>query len=150
MNDLERLLAERACERLMVDYARAVDSGRASAIADLFTVDGVWTGDDGRAFDGQDAIRAAFVRRQARTARVSRHVITNVSVDIADDATANGHALLINYRHDRSEGTGDGPIAARQPKFVGDYHLTFAAPGGTWRIRSLRFELAFLRGHEPA
>jgi hypothetical protein len=46
MDDLERLLAERACERLIVEYCRLVDFGEAARIADLFTEGGVWSGVD--------------------------------------------------------------------------------------------------------
>ena len=143
-----RLIAERACERLMYQYARFVDSGEAARIADLFTDDGVWTAADGRSMDGQDQIRAAFSARQALTRRLSRHVITNVLIDVHSDTEASGTAYLVNYRHD---GTGDRverPGPARHPKFVGDYHLEFRSLDGEWRIARLRFDLLFLRRSE--
>ena len=52
-DQLERLVAERACERLVLEYARLVDSGSASQIADLFTDDGEWLGADGRGMHGR-------------------------------------------------------------------------------------------------
>jgi SnoaL-like domain len=48
MDELERLLAERACERLIIEYCRRVDFGNARLIADLFTEDGQWEGVDHR------------------------------------------------------------------------------------------------------
>jgi hypothetical protein len=36
---LSRLLDERACERLVIDYTHLVDFGEAARIADLFTED---------------------------------------------------------------------------------------------------------------
>jgi uncharacterized protein (TIGR02246 family) len=146
---ITRLLAERACERLIYQYARFVDSGEAARIAELFTDDGVWTAADGRSMDGQDQIRAAFTARQALTRRLSRHVITNVLVDVDSDSEASGTACLVNYRHD---GTGDPverPGPARHPKFVGDYHLEFRNLDGEWRIARLRFDLLFLRRSQP-
>ncbi len=147
---IKRLLAERACDRLIYQYAHFVDSGEAARIVDLFTDDGVWTGADGRSMDGQDQIRAAFSARQALTRRLSRHVITNVLVDVHSDYEASGTAYLVNYRHD---GTGDQverPGPARHPKFVGDYHLEFRSLDGEWRIARLRFDLLFLRRSELA
>jgi SnoaL-like domain len=52
-----RLLDERACERLIIDYTHLVDFGEAARIADLFMTDGVWEA-GGLRMDGQDAIRA--------------------------------------------------------------------------------------------
>jgi uncharacterized protein (TIGR02246 family) len=145
---MSRLIAERACERLMYQYARFVDSGEAARIADLFTDDGVWTAADGRSMEGQHQIRAAFSARQALTRRLSRHVITNVLIDVHSDTDASGTAYLVNYRHDGTGDTVERPGPARHPKFVGDYHLGFRSLDGAWRIASLRFDLVFLRRSE--
>jgi uncharacterized protein (TIGR02246 family) len=145
---MNRLIAERACERLMYQYARFVDSGEAARIADLFTDDGVWTAANGRSMDGQDQIRAAFSARQALTRRLSRHVITNVLIDVHNDTEASGTAYLVNYRHDGSGDAVERPGPARHPKFVGDYHLGFRSLDGEWRIARLRFDLLFLRRSE--
>lgn len=143
--DLSRLFAERACERLIYDYARFVDSGEAARIADLFTEDGVWTGANGHSMNGHAELRAAFSGRQALTRRLSRHVMTNVVVDVQSDDRATGIAYLINYRHDSDSDTPERPGPARHPKFVGDYHLEFRRENGEWRIATLRFDLLFLR-----
>jgi uncharacterized protein (TIGR02246 family) len=142
---VERLLAERACERAVLEYARLVDSGRASRIADLFTDDGEWIGADGRGMHGKDEIRAAFTTREALGRRQSRHVITNVIIDIDGPDTARGIAYLVNFRHDAEGTVAAHPAPADHPKFVGDYHLTFRRVGQRWHIATLRFDLAFLR-----
>ena len=146
--DTNRLIAERDCERLIYQYARFVDIGEAARIADLFTDDGVWTAADGRSMDGQDQIRAAFSARQALSRRLSRHVITNVLIDVHSDTEASGTAYLVNYRHDGTGDTVQRPGPARHPKFVGDYHLRFRRLDGKWRIASLCFDLLFLRRSE--
>jgi uncharacterized protein (TIGR02246 family) len=140
-----RLLVERDCQRLEHEYAWLVDSGAASAVADLFTDDGVWLGADGRGMRGQDEIRKAFSYREGLARRQSRHVMTNVRIDQEDRAHAAGTAYLINYRHDATDGVAARPAPADHPKFVGDYHFTFRQTPAGWRIESLRFELAFLR-----
>jgi uncharacterized protein (TIGR02246 family) len=143
--DVSRVLDERACERLVYQYARFVDGGEAGRVADLFTRDGVWIGADGRSMNGQDEVRAAFAGRQTITRRLSRHVMTNVLIDGHSDSEASGIAYLINYRHDAATDTPEKPGPARHPKFVGDYHFTFRRSEDGWRISSLRFDLVFLR-----
>lgn len=149
-DDLDRLLAEHACERLIYSYARYVDSGEAGQVADLFTEDGVWTGADGRSMNGREQLRNAFLGRQGLTRRLSRHVMTNVHIDVHSENEATGIAYLINYRHDGPNETVEKPGPARHPKFVGDYHLTFRRIDNQWRIATLRFDLIFLRRSESS
>ena len=149
-DEIERLLAERSCERLMLEYARCVDGGRASGIADLFTEDGEWIGADGRGMHGRAEMVAAFTAREGLSRRQSRHVMTNVLVDIEGPDTARGIAYLINFRHDARGDEAAHPAPADHPKFVGDYHLTFRRVDGRWRIATLRFDLAFLRQRKEA
>jgi uncharacterized protein (TIGR02246 family) len=144
-DDVELIAAERACERLIYQYARFVDTGDAARVAELFTPDGVWIGADGRSLNGQDQVRAAFSARQALARRLSRHVMTNVLIEVHGASEASGTAYLINYRHDTGGELATTPGPARHPKFVGDYHLSFRRTEGEWRIASLRFDLIFLR-----
>jgi ketosteroid isomerase-like protein len=143
-DELRRLLDERACERLMVDYAWYVDTGHAARIADLFTPDGLWEGADGGRMEGADAIRRAMAGRQGLTRRTSMHVCTNlrVTLDGPDDAT--GSCYLLNVRHD-DQGEAQLPAPAKVPKLTGIYHDRFVRTPEGWRIAHLRFELRFLR-----
>jgi len=143
---LARLLAERACERLVVDYTHLVDFGEAARIADLFTDDGVWEG-PGLVMSGRAEILAGFGRRQEVTRRVSRHVCTNVAIDVISGDEAVGRAYLVNFRHDRR--AGDDPAApapAGLPKYVGEYHDRFVRTADGWRFAIRRFDVQFLRG----
>lgn len=146
---LDRIIGERACERLVYEYAWLVDSGAASGVADLFTDDGEWLGADGRGMRGNEEIRVAFTGREGITRRRSRHVMTNVRIDHDGDDRAVGTAYLINYRHDATGDVAADPAPADHPKFVGDYHLTFRRTPDGWRIETLRFDLAFLREPRP-
>src|SRR5262245_17290837 len=132
MDDLARLLIERTCERLVADYARFVDFGEASRIADLFAADGVWESGDLKMV-GRDAVRAGFARREGVTRRVSRHVCTNVAIDVLDADQARGLSYLINYRHDRRDGDdAAAPAPSGHPKFVGEYHDRFVRTPEGW------------------
>lgn len=139
----QQLADERACERLIMRYTHLVDGGRAVEIADLFTEDGVWRTDE-FAMDGQEEIRAGFGRRQGVTRRQSRHVCTNVIVDVDGDR-ATGLCYLVNYRHDSTSGVAEHPAPADVPKFVGEYHDTFVRTPDGWRFQDRYCDMVFVR-----
>ena len=144
MNDeLQRMLDERACERLITDYTHLVDFGNAPDIADLFVEDSRWYTDD-MSMDGQVGIREGFTHRQRVTRRQSRHVCTNMAVTVAGD-TAIGLSDLVNDRHDSETGVAETPAPAGLPKYVGQYHDTFVRTAEGWRIKDRYFVTAFLR-----
>jgi len=149
MDDLARLVAERACERLLYEYVRRVDFGAAASLADLFTADGVWEA-EGLVLDGREAIRAHFLRRQGVVRRVSRHFITNAAIDVdAGGDAAQGIAYFFNLRVDRPEGDLALPVAARLPKYTGEYVSSFAREDGAWRLTRLRVDVTFMRAPTP-
>jgi len=140
---LTRIVDERECERLILEYTHLVDFGRAPEIADLFTTDGVWRSDD-LVMDSQDEIRAGFQRRQGVTRRQSRHVCTNIVVNIeGDQATALSY--LVNYRYDSPTGQAEVPSPSGAPKYVGEYRDAFVRTELGWRFKDRYFQLAFVR-----
>jgi hypothetical protein len=143
-SELQRLLDERACEQLINEYCRRVDFGNARAIADLFTEDGEWEGVDLK-LTGREEIRDWFTRRENVTRRVSRHVCTNVMVQLTGEDEAESVAYMINYRHDRPEGDTSLPVVMEVPKFVGELHDRFRRTPEGWRFSSRRVTLAFVR-----
>jgi ketosteroid isomerase-like protein len=149
MDDLARLVAERACERLLVEYVRRVDFGEAASLADLFTADGIWEA-EGLVLDGREAIRKHFLRRQGVIRRVSRHLVTNVAVDVEGDDAARSLSYFSNLRVDRAEDDLSLPVAIGFPKYTGEYHTTFRREGGEWRMVRHRVEVTFLRAPTPA
>ena len=86
-----------------MEYCRLVDFGEAAAVADLFTEDAQWRGTD-LLLEGREEIRAWFVKREGIARRVSRHVFTNVIVEVLSPSEANCLSYMINFRHDREEG----------------------------------------------
>jgi hypothetical protein len=144
MDELERLLAERACERLIVEYCRRVDFGHAARIAELFCEDGSWEGVD-LLLTGRDEIHAWFAKREGVTRRVSRHVCTNVAIDLVSPDEATSLCYMINYRHDRREGDRSLPVPAEVPKFVGELHDRFRRTPDGWQFASRRVEVSFVR-----
>jgi uncharacterized protein (TIGR02246 family) len=148
--DLDTMQAERECERLVYRYAWLVDSGEAAAIADLFAEDGTWAAGGGEPMRGRDGIRAGFEARQAVARRQSRHVMTNVLIDVTGPDTATGRVYLVNFRHDSPSGVAEKPAPADVPKYVGEYNLSFRRVDGAWLFHTLELDLAFVRGSRPS
>ncbi|MGW1546864.1 nuclear transport factor 2 family protein [Streptomyces sp. NPDC002346] len=141
---LERLLAIEECQRLTVEYAHRIDHGRAVSVADLFTEDGAWRSPTIDAV-GRDRLRAFFARRDALTDRVTRHVVTNIAVDVLDADHARGRSVAVELRDDRS---ADGLAVDTRPAIVGDYEDAFVRVDGRWLFRERRVVVAFKRGTE--
>ncbi|WP_433598275.1 nuclear transport factor 2 family protein [Nocardia sp. CA-135953] len=132
MDSIERLLIERDCTQLSVDYGRLVDFGQAAKVAELFTDDGVCELSAGR-FEGIEQIRAFFEKRQGQTDVVSRHVMTNIAVEVQDADHATGLVYLTFYR---VVWTGEGPAPLGPPSFVGSYADSYRRTPEGWRFES--------------
>ncbi len=128
MSNLETLLAERAIERLVLDYAALNDAGDWEAVAALYVLEGRMSRpvapDD--FVEGRDAILAAF---KARPARASRHICANIRVNVDGDRATASSQILLFTGHDA-------------PK-VGSYadRLTLTPEG--WRFVERRGSLDF-------
>ncbi|HEY5334136.1 MAG TPA: nuclear transport factor 2 family protein [Solirubrobacterales bacterium] len=144
MDELDRMLVERSCERLIMEYSRLVDFGEAAAVADLFTEDARWEGTD-LLLTGREEIRAWFEKREAVARRVSRHVFTNVMIDVVSPTEARGLSYMINYRHDRQEGDETMPVVMEVPKWMGEANDTFRLTEDGWRFASRLVVPAFMR-----
>ncbi|MGD1217671.1 MULTISPECIES: nuclear transport factor 2 family protein [Streptomyces] len=139
MDALEELLAQRACERLVVDFARRLDLGEPGTVADLFTEDGVWRWPEGeRAVRGRAALREYFAGRPAD--RLSRRVMSNVLVTVDSPATATATSYFTTYRVDGHTG---GMVPAGPPVQVGDYEDAFLRTDGGWLLASRTLVLPF-------
>ena len=126
------LLAERAIERLILDYAAHNDAGNWDELVALYLPDGRMsrpTAPD-LFITGREAIHAAFL---ARPPRVARHIVANIRVTVASEtATATSQILLFT--------------APGAPPLVGSYHDRLQLTEAGWRFAeragSLDFPLA--------
>lgn len=139
------MIIERACERLINEYCLFVDFGEASRIAELFVEDGLWTNGAIR-MEGRAGIHRAFSHREGVTRRTSRHLCTNVVINVIDDDHATGVCYLVNYRHDSRSGEAEVPAPSDAPKFVGEYRDTFVRTDEGWRFATRHCDITFLRG----
>ncbi|WP_079102282.1 nuclear transport factor 2 family protein [Streptomyces sp. TP-A0356] len=141
MEPLEHLLAERACERLVLDFVHRLDLGEPPSVAELFTEDGTWEWPEGeRRIEGRDALRTYFATRPAD--RLSRRLMTNVLVTVASPTTATATSYFATHRVDGYPG---GMVPAGPPTQVGHYEDVFRKVDGTWLLASRTLFLPFGR-----
>ncbi|MBK6014429.1 nuclear transport factor 2 family protein [Streptomyces sp. MBT53] len=139
LDPLQRLLSERACERVILDFVRRLDLGEPSTVAGLFTEDGRWEWPEGdRAVEGREALRKYFGARPA--GRLSRRLMSNVLVTLTSPDTAISTAYFTTYRVDGHHG---GMVTAAPPVQVGHYEDTFRQVDGSWLIGTRTLFLPF-------
>ena len=71
----------------------------------------------------------------------SRHVLTNILIDVVDEKHATGITYLSLYRHIGPESLEDQPIGPFVPAAVGHYSDSFTLTDDGWRF--FRRDLAF-------
>ena len=110
-DEVQRLFDERAIERLLAEYCRLVDDGRASGIAALFEADATL---DlmGREAVGRDAIAQVFASGGGPVDRPSTsHVLSNTIIELeGPSATATSDVTVVSRLAD---GTFAVTLAAR-------------------------------------
>ncbi|QQO23717.1 nuclear transport factor 2 family protein [Bradyrhizobium diazoefficiens] len=102
MNDLERLLIEHKCTRLIYDYANFVDFDEPVKAADLFTDDGsLVLKNRGKTLSGRKEFETLYQNQQAgqRSGKLlQRHVVSQVMIDIKDADHASSQSRITLYR----------------------------------------------------
>jgi len=136
---IDRMLAERACERIIVDFIHRLDLGEPGSVAELFTPDGIWQWPHGdRRIEGRDALRSYFASRPSD--RLSRRLMTNILVTVESETRARAVSYLTTYRVD---GYSGGMIEPRLPVNVGHYEDTFRNIDGRWLLATRTVFLPF-------
>jgi 3-phenylpropionate/cinnamic acid dioxygenase small subunit len=136
---LKRLIIERACEQLSIEYARAVDFRDYDAFVELFVEDAVL--DLGMRLEGKTAIRVSMQKRsdEIRT----RHVLTNIFIEVQDSLHARGISYLTLYRHVGAESARTAPVNSILPTAVGHYEDAFVKTPAGWRFKTRTLHVAF-------
>jgi ketosteroid isomerase-like protein len=132
MNPLERLLAEADITRVVTRYALLNDDCDFDAVAALFTQDGVLRRPSGgEPIRGRAAILEAF---RARPPRTSRHVISNVLVDLQSAGEAICRSTMLLY----SAPPGELPAKALHPALLGGFEDRLVQQGAAWLFAERR------------
>ncbi|MFF4403199.1 nuclear transport factor 2 family protein [Streptomyces sp. NPDC001404] len=140
LGPVELLVAERACERVILEFVRRLDLGEPGTVCELFTPDGVWEWPYGdRRVEGREALRAYFGSRPAD--RLSRRMCTNILVTVDSPDTAVATTYFATYRVD---GYTDGALVPpRLPVNIGHYEDTFRKTDGSWLLATRTLVLPF-------
>ena len=141
MNEDQRNAIVKACETLSIAYARAVDFRDYDYFVTLFTEDGEL--DTGRPMSGRAAIAAALSHRPDELR--SRHVISNVFIDVLNEREARGISYLTLYRHVGPESLKGEPIPFDGPAGVGHYEDRFEKTAEGWKFKRRKLHFAFRR-----
>jgi hypothetical protein len=141
MDDIQRMLIERACGRLVTEYCHFVDHSEAAKIAGQFTEDGVWTAPE-NTMTGRAELERGFASRQRNTRRMSRHTCLNLLVDVIDENTAKGVVYLVLFRHDGEAGRATSPVGS--PAMIGEYRDEFVRTDAGWRFKRRELVASFV------
>ena len=139
MDDAARRTIQQDCEALSIAYARAVDFRDYDEFVNLFTEDG--TLETGVRLEGKQAIAASLKRRPDELR--SRHVLTNIFVNVVNRDEATGISYLTLYRHVGPESLRSGPISFDGPFAIGHYQDVFVRMDDGWRFKSRVLHMAF-------
>jgi hypothetical protein len=133
----ERMEIERACERLVHVYSRALDLGDMNAAADCFAKDGSFarpmTPD--QVVAGREAIRAALQTRPKTL--LTRHLSTNVMIEVESRDLARGSSCLTMISTTPPEGQKP-PFISQGPIWFGEMQDRFVREDGAWKFLERR------------
>ncbi len=143
MDDLNRLMIERACERVVNRYANLLDAYDHDAFMELWADDAVLNM-LGREYVGHAAIRGWLEAREPDM--ICRHLVTNIVTDVINGISATGVCYTIAYRARGQRGQEPGLI--EPPTFVVRYFNEFALDPVRGWVFARRDVLADLAGEE--
>ncbi len=133
----ERIEIERACERLVYDYSRALDLGDMSAAADCFAKDGSMARPmmPDAVVQGRETIRASLLTRPKTL--LTKHLATNVMIDVESATSASGLSYLTMISTTPAA-DGKPPYVSQGPIYFGEFKDKFVREDGVWKFLERR------------
>lgn len=137
MSTIERTEIERACERLILFYSRALDLGDMNAAADCFAKEGSFARpmNPGQIISGREAIRTSLLTRP-KTLR-TKHLATNLMIDVQSATEASGLSYLTMVSSTVEEGAVP-PFTSPGPVWFGEMNDRFVLEDGRWKFSERR------------
>jgi hypothetical protein len=132
----ERIEIERACERIVHGYSRALDLGDMSAAADFFAENGSMARPMAptQVIQGRESIRAALLTRPKTL--LTKHLATNVMIDVVSRDEAHGLSYLTMIS--TTPGDAPAPFISAGPVYFGEFKDRFVREGGEWKFLERR------------
>jgi hypothetical protein len=139
LTDLEILAIERACERLIFEFAEALDLRNERQLEHLLTDDCTYARptDPNTIITGRDTLVKMFEVRP--TGRVTRHLCSNVRITVDSPTRAHGVSRVVLVA-----GPTDAPAHAQfgyksdARQLIGEYDDEFVKTPAGWRFSSRR------------
>lgn len=139
LSELETLAIERACEKLVYEFAEAVDLRNDRHLENLFSEDATYARptDPNTVIRGRETIVKAFEARPG--GRVTRHICTNVRITVDSETRAHGVSRVVLIA-----GPTEPPAhpqfgyRADARQLIGEYEDEFVKTPQGWRFASRR------------
>jgi len=133
----ERIEIERACERMVYAYARALDLGDMSTAADFFAENGSFARPmaPDTVIQGRETIRAALLTRPKTL--LTKHLATNVMIDVVSHDEARGLSYLTMIST-TPPGDSAAPFVSAGPVYFGEFKDRFVREGAEWKFLERR------------
>src|SRR5690242_2090295 len=137
LSQLEHLEIERACERLVYAYSRALDLGDMSAAADFFAENGSMARPmmPDAVIQGRETIRASLLTRPKTL--LTKHLATNVMIDVESRDSARGLSYLTMIST-TPPADGKPPYVSQGPIYFGEFKDRFVRENGVWKFLERR------------
>jgi ketosteroid isomerase-like protein len=130
--------ASEAITKLIYTYAERIDAGDFAGVAEVFARATLTFEGFGEAIAGRDAVEALYgrtTRRYEDGTPKTKHVMTNVMVDLADDGRS---ASSRSYFTVLQAVPGE---LALQPVIAGRYRHTYTNTEGRWEVASMHITI---------
>jgi hypothetical protein len=137
MDNIQTLIDEAECLRLVANFANAVDRRDYAAVLSVFTEDGVLDR-LGERFCGKQEIAACLDARSTQLA--TRHLCTNMKITFTSDNEAEGFCYVLFYSAETTPAQ-DPPFVPLAPG-VAEYFDRFVRTRQGWRIRERKVRMA--------
>jgi hypothetical protein len=136
LSSAERIEIERACERIVHAYSRALDLGDMGAAADFFAENGAFARPmtPNQIIQGRESIRAALLTRPKTL--LTKHLATNVMIDVVSRNEAHGLSYLTMIS--TTPGEAAAPYISTGPVYFGEFKDRFVREGGEWKFLERR------------
>jgi len=137
--EIEVMLIERACERLINEFFEAIDLRQEAQLDNLFTEDATYARpiEPDTVISGRDAIRRMFEVRPA--GRITRHTCSNVRITIESAERAVGvHRVALFMGPDQPPAHPQFGYKADARVLVGEFADVFVKTSQGWRFQSRR------------
>ena len=133
----ERIEIERACERLVYEYSRALDLGDMSAAADFFAENGSMARPmmPDAVIQGRETIRTSLLTRPKTL--LTKHLATNVMIDVESRDSASGLSYLTMIST-TPPADGKPPYVSQGPVYFGEFKDKFVREKGGWKFLERR------------